>query len=51
MIDVKNRDNNIDILRGFATVLVVLGHTMTGSTINSEESLFPDIRYAYPPPE
>ena len=34
----KNSDRNItiDVLRGIAILLVVLGHTMTGCTDNSE---------------
>lgn len=37
MIEQKaNRNFTIDILRGIAMMLVVLGHTMTGSTINAE---------------
>ncbi|HEM2748845.1 TPA: acyltransferase family protein [Streptococcus suis] len=40
MIEQKaNRNFTIDILRGIAMMLVVLGHTMTGSTINAESSL------------
>lgn len=35
---VKQRDRSVDVLRGIAMLLVVLGHTMTGSTLNSEKS-------------
>lgn len=40
MTDVKKkeRDRNVDVLRGLAMLLVVLGHTMTGSTVNSYDS-------------
>lgn len=39
MIEQKaNRNPTIDILRGIAMMLVVLGHTMTGCTINAENS-------------
>lgn len=34
----KNRNEYVDIMRGVAMLLVVLGHTMTGSTVNSESS-------------
>ncbi|MBO4693927.1 MAG: acyltransferase [Clostridia bacterium] len=34
----KNRNQFVDIMRGIAMLLVVLGHTMTGSTVNSEQS-------------
>lgn len=34
---IKQRDSYVDILRGIAMLLVVLGHTMTGSTIESEK--------------
>lgn len=39
MIEQKaNRNKTIDILRGIAMLMVVLGHTMTGCTINAENS-------------
>lgn len=34
----KDRNSNVDIIRGIAILLVVLGHTMTGCTINSQDS-------------
>ena len=34
----KERNQFVDIMRGVAMLLVVLGHTMTGSTVNSESS-------------
>ena len=34
----KERNNTIDILRGIAMLMVILGHTMTGCTIYSQES-------------
>ena len=34
----KQRNQSVDILRGIAMLLVVLGHTMTGCTSNSEQS-------------
>lgn len=36
---IKNRDSYVDFLRGFAMLLVVLGHTMTSVTINSQSSV------------
>lgn len=38
-MDKKKRDTYVDFLRGFAMLLVVLGHTMTGSTVDSQSSL------------
>lgn len=35
----KTRNNTVDLLRGFAMLLVVLGHTMTGSTTGAEDTL------------
>lgn len=35
---IKSRNQTVDILRGIAMLLVVLGHTMTGCTIGAEES-------------
>ena len=35
----QKRNEYIDILRGIAMLLVVLGHTMTGCTTNSEQSV------------
>ncbi len=32
------RNNTVDILRGIAMLMVVLGHTMTGSTVDSQDS-------------
>ncbi|PWM20833.1 MAG: hypothetical protein DBX97_03075 [Collinsella tanakaei] len=34
----KSRNNTVDILRGIAMLMVVLGHTMTGCAMNSEQS-------------
>lgn len=34
----KQRNTTVDVLRGIAMMLVVLGHTMTGSTVKSEDS-------------
>ena len=34
----KKRNNTVDIIRGLAMLLVVLGHTITGSTKNGENS-------------
>ena len=34
----KERNQFVDIIRGVAMLLVVLGHTMTGSTVNSQSS-------------
>lgn len=34
----KQRNQTVDILRGLAMLMVVLGHTMTGCTENSQES-------------
>ncbi|MBO7520241.1 MAG: acyltransferase family protein, partial [Clostridia bacterium] len=34
----KERNRFVDIMRGVAMLLVVLGHTMTGSTENSENT-------------
>ncbi|MBO4432944.1 MAG: acyltransferase [Clostridia bacterium] len=34
----KERNAFVDIMRGVAMLLVVLGHTMTGSTVNSEKT-------------
>ena len=34
----KSRNQAVDILRGIAMLMVVLGHTMTGCTVNSQES-------------
>lgn len=33
-----NRNQTVDILRGVAMLMVVLGHTMTGCTIDSQDS-------------
>lgn len=38
MEKILNRNQFVDIMRGFAMILVVLGHTMTGCTLNSESS-------------
>lgn len=35
----KTRNQSVDVLRGIAMLLVVLGHTMSGCTENSESSL------------
>lgn len=34
----SNRNPTIDIIRGIAMLMVVLGHTMTGCTVNAENS-------------
>ena len=34
-----SRNNTVDIIRGFAMLLVVLGHTMSGCTANFQDSL------------
>ena len=34
----KNRNQFVDIMRGIAMLLVVLGHTMTGCTTGAEKS-------------
>ena len=34
----ENRNQFVDIMRGIAMLLVVLGHTMTGCTVNSQSS-------------
>ena len=34
----KERNSHVDIIRGIAILLVVLGHTMTGCTLNSQDS-------------
>ena len=38
MQSIKKRNTYIDVLRGIAMLIVVLGHTMTGATNNSEKS-------------
>ena len=38
MQSIKKRNTYIDVLRGIAMLMVVLGHTMTGATNNSEKS-------------
>lgn len=35
----KSRNQTVDILRGIAMLMVVLGHTMTGCTVNSWDSI------------
>ena len=35
----QQRNNTVDIIRGFAMLLVVLGHTMSGSTSGFQDSL------------
>lgn len=35
----QQRNNTVDIIRGFAMLLVVLGHTMSGSTSDFQDSL------------
>ena len=40
---VKERNQYVDIMRGIAMLLVVLGHTMTGGTLNSERSILYNI--------
>lgn len=39
----KNRDPFVDIMRGIAMMLVVLGHTMTGCTKGAENSFLYNI--------
>lgn len=39
----KKRNQSVDVLRGIAMLLVVLGHTMTGCTENSQNSLIYNI--------
>ena len=34
----KERNQFVDIMRGIAMLLVVLGHTLTGCTVGAEES-------------
>lgn len=34
----KERNQFVDIMRGIAMLLVVLGHTMTGCTVDSQKS-------------
>ncbi|MCD7771860.1 MAG: acyltransferase family protein [Oscillospiraceae bacterium] len=36
---VEVRNKNVDILRGIAMLMVILGHTMTGYTENSQDTL------------
>lgn len=38
MVKQGNRNQFVDIMRGIAMLLVVLGHTMTGCTVNSQQS-------------
>ena len=38
--EAKDRDQFVDIMRGIAMLLVVLGHTMTGCTTDSQKSFF-----------
>lgn len=35
---IDNRNQFVDIMRGIAMLLVVLGHTMTGCTVDSQKS-------------
>lgn len=39
MNDCRKRNVNVDYIKGIAILLVVLGHTMTTSTVNSENSI------------
>ncbi len=39
----KERNNTVDLLRGIAMLLVILGHTMTGSTANAQDSFLYNI--------
>jgi fucose 4-O-acetylase-like acetyltransferase len=39
----ENRNQTVDILRGIAMLLVVLGHTLSGCTVNSESSFLYNI--------
>lgn len=36
----ENRNQFVDIMRGIAMLLVVLGHTMTECTVDSQKVLF-----------
>lgn len=38
MTEIKERNTHVDIMRGVAILLVVLNHTMTGCTSNSQDS-------------
>ncbi len=42
-VENKPRNKTVDILRGIAMLMVVLGHTVTGSTVNSESSFLYNI--------
>lgn len=44
-LTVKKRNDFVDIMRGIAMMLVVLQHTMTGCTVNSEKSLLFNIAW------
>lgn len=46
MQSIKQRNTYIDVLRGIALLMVVLGHTMTGATDNSEKSFLFNIIWA-----
>ena len=39
MAEIDNRNQFVDIMRGIAMLLVVLGHTMTGCTTGSQDSV------------
>ena len=43
MVQARQRNQTVDVLRGIAILLVVLWHTMTGVTINSENSFLSNI--------
>lgn len=40
----ENRNQFVDIMRGIAMLLVVLGHTMTECTVDSQKSFIFNIR-------
>lgn len=39
----KNRNQFVDIMRGIAMLLVVLGHTITGCTIGSHQTFLSNL--------
>ncbi len=43
---IKSRNQTVDIIRGIAMLLVVLGHTMTGCTTGAEESFLYNIVFS-----
>lgn len=36
----KERNQFVDVMRGIAMLLVVLGHTMTGCTVDSQKTSY-----------